>query len=293
MLTCGPGVIVWVYSRSMKNIDVAQTMLSNGQVIPQLGLGTYLVKGETCESIVLEALKLGYRHIDTAMVYQNEAEVGRAIERSGIDRESLFVTTKLANTEQTDVQAGFERSLDRLGLDYVDMYLLHWPLPQRKTAIPAWEEIVHIGNTGRAKTVGVCNFEIDHLERLIEETGVTPVVNQIELHPEHQRTDLVAYCAERGIAIEAWGPLAQAKSDLLNQESIVTAAKAHGKTPGQVVLRWHLERGNIVIPKTQTPSRLSENLDIFDFALTETEQAAINALETGTNYGPNPFTYDG
>ncbi|MGO3833790.1 MAG: aldo/keto reductase [Microbacteriaceae bacterium] len=277
----------------MTNTEVPTLSLLDGNTIPQLGLGTFLMQGETCESIVAEALAVGYRHIDTAMVYQNEEEVGRAIAASGIARDDLFVTTKLANTEQTDPIGGFERSLDRLGLDGVDLYLLHWPLPKRDTALPAWEGIVKIAESGRARSIGVCNFEIEHLEQIIDATGVVPAVNQIELHPEIQRKELVDYCTERGIIIESWGPLAQGKSDLLSREAVLAAAEAHGKTPGQIVLRWHVERGAVVIPKTQTPSRLTENAAIFDFALGPAEHQAIDELESATNYGPDPRSYDG
>ncbi|WP_217131772.1 aldo/keto reductase [Leucobacter chinensis] len=277
----------------MTNTEVPTLSLLDGNTIPQLGLGTFLMQGETCESIVAEALAVGYRHIDTAMVYQNEEEVGRAIAASGIARDDLFVTTKLANTEQTDPIGGFERSLDRLGLDGVDLYLLHWPLPKRDTALPAWEGIVKIAESGRARSIGVCNFEIEHLEQIIDATGVVPAVNQIELHPENQRKELVDYCTERGIIIESWGPLAQGKSDLLSREAVLAAAQAHGKTPGQVVLRWHVERGAVVIPKTQTPARLTENAAIFDFALSPAEHQAIDELESATNYGPDPRSYDG
>ena len=277
----------------VSHLDVPNVTLSNGHSIPQLGLGTFLMRGDVCERIVAEALDIGYRHIDTAMVYQNEAEVGAAISKSGVARDDLFITTKLANTEQTDAQAGFERSLDRLGIEAVDLYLLHWPLPKRDTSVPAWEEIVKIGESQRARSIGVCNFEIEHLEELIERTGVTPTVNQIELHPEHQRADLVAYCRERGIAIESWGPLAQGKSALLDEPVIQVIATNHNKTPGQIVLRWHIEKGHIVIPKTQTPSRLRENFDLWDFTLTADEVGSIDVLESGTNYGPDPRSYDG
>lgn len=277
----------------MAHNAVPTLTMNDHHQIPQLGLGTFLMRGDTCESIVTEALAAGYRHIDTAAVYQNEPEVGRALKASGVERSDLFITTKLANSEQTDAAAAFERSLDRLGLDHVDLYLLHWPLPKRDTALPAWKELVKIAESGRATSIGVCNFEIEHLEQIIEATGVVPAVNQIELHPEHQRQQLSEYCAEQGILIESWGPLAQGKSDLLTRSAVTDAAARHGKTPGQVVLRWHLERGNIVIPKTATPSRLTENLEVFDFALSTEEHAAIDALETATNYGPDPRSYDG
>lgn len=277
----------------MTNDHIPTIELRDGTKIPQIGYGTFLMTGDTCRDMTEQALAAGYRHIDTAMVYHNEREVGQAITASGISRDELYITTKLGNTEQVDPLGGFERSLDRLGLDTVNLYLLHWPLPKRDTAIPAWEAMAQIAESGRATSIGVCNFEIEHLERLIETTGVTPQINQIELHPEHQRAELVTYCQERGIAIEAWGPLAQAKSDLLTKAPIVQAAELHGKTPAQVALKWHLNRGNIILPKTATPSRLVENIDLFDFTLSDAELRAIDALETGTNYGPNPFTYDG
>lgn len=284
---------VTVENMSQSELPVPIIPLADGNTIPQLGLGTFLMRGETCEQIVAQALAVGYRHIDTAMVYQNEVEVGRAIKDSGIDRNDLFITTKLANSEQTDPHGGFERSLDRLGLESVDLYLLHWPLPQRDTALGAWEAMVRIKESGRARSIGVCNFEIEHLEPLIAATGVTPVVNQIELHPEHQRGELVEYCRGRGITIESWGPLAQSKSSLLQTPQVQDVASALGKTPAQVVLRWHIQQGHVVIPKTQTASRLSENADIFDFQLSETQMHTLNSLETGTNYGPDPRSYDG
>lgn len=277
----------------MRSFQTPQISLLDGNTIPQLGLGTFLMQSDECEQVVRDAVSLGYRHIDTATVYRNEKEVGRAIKSSDLDREEMFVTTKLWNEEQTDPQGGFDRSLQRLGLDYVDLYLLHWPLPLRDTALEAWRGIIKIGESGRARSIGVCNFEIEHLKRFIGETGVVPSVNQIELHPEHQRAELVTYCKEQGIIVESWGPLAQNKSNLLHKSAITSAAQAHGKTPGQIVLRWHIERGNVVIPKTATMSRLHENIDIFDFTLTRTEHEAIDALEQGTNYGPDPFTYDG
>lgn len=277
----------------MSAIQIPEISLLDGNTIPQVGLGTFLMQGEECVNVVREALKVGYRHIDTATVYHNEAEVGRAIRDSGVSRDDLYVTTKLWNEDQEDPQGGFERSLEQLGLEKVDLYLLHWPLPLRDTALDAWRGIINIGESGRAQSIGVCNFEIEHLERFIGETGTVPTVNQIELHPEHQRRALVEYCQEHGIVVESWGPLAQNKSDLLQSPAILSAAKAHAKTPGQIVLRWHIEGGNVVIPKTATLSRLQENIDLFDFELSLAERDKINALEQGTNYGPNPFTYDG
>lgn len=277
----------------MSELNVPRLKMSSGYEIPQLGLGTWLLRDAACERVVSEALEVGYRHIDTAAVYENEREVGRAIELSGVDRASLFITTKLANSEQHDPAAAFERSLERLGLDYVDLYLLHWPLPARNTSLPAWRALTEIAESGRARTIGVCNYEIVHLEELIAETGVVPAINQIELHPEHQRSELVEYCRERGIVIESWGPFAQGKSDLLSRSEVLRIAKAHGKTPAQVVLRWHIEREHVVIPKTSSRERLIENADVFDVSLSQEDRAALDAFETGTNYGPDPYTYDG
>ena len=235
-----------------------------------------------------EALEVGYRHIDTAAIYGNEAEVGAAIARSGIPREELFITTKLWNDRQRDARAALSESLDKLGLDRVDLYLVHWPVPSQDTYVTAWEQVLDLREAGLTVDAGVSNHEIEHLERIIEATGEFPAVNQIELHPEHQRQQLTAFCRANGIEIEAWGPLAQGKSDLLTQPSLLEVAAAHGKTVAQVVLRWHIENGTIIFPKTSSRARLIENADLFDFELTETEHAFVTALESGTNYGPDP-----
>lgn len=276
----------------MSKINIPEIKVHDGNQIPQLGLGTFLIEKEHCEKAVLNAFEVGYRHIDTAAIYRNEKEVGLAIANSGLDRADIFLTTKLWNNEQTDPHGGFARSLERLGQEYVDLYLLHWPLPKRDTAIDAWKGIAQIAESGRAKSVGVCNFEVEHLEKLIAETGVVPVVNQIELHPEHQRQELVDYCREQNIAVEAWGPLAQRKSDLLEKEEVVTAAKELDRTPAQIVLRWSVQRGNIVIPKTVNRDRMQENLNIFDFELSQATMDAFKALDTVSNYGPDPRQYD-
>lgn len=277
----------------MSNINIPEIDLVNGNKIPQVGLGTFLMNADECEGAVVTAIELGYRHIDTATVYKNEREVAQGIAKSGVSREDIFLTTKLWNEDQIDPLGGFERSLEQLEQEYVDLYLLHWPLPQRDTAVSAWRGIVEIGESKRAKTVGVCNFEIEHIEQLINETGIVPAVNQIELHPEHQRRELVEYCNDKNIVIEAWGPLAQMKSDLLQKPEITSAAAELDKTPAQVVLRWHVEKGHVLIPKSVNRGRLQENIELFDFALTQEMIAAIDSLETGTNYGPDPFTYNG
>ena len=276
----------------MTALDIPTIELRDGARIPQLGLGVFLVDAGETERVVADALDVGYRHIDTAMIYENEAEVGRAIAASGVPRDELFVTTKLWNSDQSRPIAAFEESLDRLGLDHVDLYLIHWPQPMFGEAVGAWRGLLEIQDSGRATSVGVSNFEIEDLQRLIDETGVVPAVNQIELHPLHQRRELVEFCAEQGIAVEAWGPLSQGKSDLLQRPEILAAAEAHGKSPAQVVLRWHVQQGRIVFPKTSRRERMIENADIFDFELTAAEMAAIDAYEVGTNLGPDPSTFD-
>ena len=276
------------------NITLKNGVRSGGDPveIPQLGLGVFLVEPGETERIVSEALEAGYRHIDTAAAYFNEAEVGRAIASSGIPRDELFVTTKLWNSDHGDVAGAFQRSLDALGLDRVDLYLVHWPVPMHGTALTAWRGVAEVAESGRASAIGVSNFEIEHLQQIIDETGVVPSANQIELHPLHQRRELRAFCAEHGIAIEAWGPLAQGKSDLFERSAILDAASAHGKSDAQVVLRWHVQHGTIVFPKTMRRERMIENADIFDFELTEAEMAAIDALDEQRNFGPDPYTFD-
>lgn len=276
----------------MAELQVPNVQLNDGHSIPQLGFGVFLVDPEVTEQTVLDALEVGYRHIDTASSYRNEAAVGRAIAASGIARDELFITTKLGNNDQEDPHGAFERSIDQLGLDRVDLYLIHWPLPQRGTALGAWRGLVEIVGSGRTSSIGVSNFETEHLDELLRETGVVPAVNQIELHPLHQRTELVEYCRGLDIAIEAWGPLAQGKSDLLEREPIVSAARVRGKSPAQIVLRWHLQKNNIIFPKTGSRERMIENASIFDFQLSDAEIAEIDALDEQSNFGPDPRTFD-
>ncbi|MBC9926554.1 MULTISPECIES: aldo/keto reductase [unclassified Leucobacter] len=273
-------------------LNIPTIDLTEGPPIPQLGLGVFLVDPGETERNVSEALEVGYRHIDTAAIYGNEAEVGAAIAKSGIPRDELYITTKLWNNRQGDVRAAAEESLEKLGLERVDLYLVHWPVPEQDTFVQAWEQMIEVRDAGLSRAIGVSNHEIEHLERIIEATDEVPAANQIELHPEHQRRELVAYCRENGIAIEAWGPLAQGKSDLLGLPVITGAAAAHGKTPAQVVLRWHIENGTIVFPKTSRRERMIENAGLFDFALRPEEHAAITALESGHNYGPDPRSFN-
>lgn len=276
----------------MANLNIPNIELNDGNTIPQLGLGVFKVDPGEAERVVSEALAAGYRHIDTAAIYRNEAEVGAAIAKSGIAREDLFVTTKLWNSDQTRGREAFEDSLDKLGLDRVDLYLVHWPQPMFGEALTAWKSLIEIGDSGRATSIGVSNFEIEHLEEIISATGVVPAVNQVELHPLHQRKELAAYCAEKGIKLEAWGPLAQGKSDLFERDVIADAAAAHDKTPAQVILRWHVQEGRIVFPKTTRAERMVENAELFDFELTSAEIAAIDALDEQRNFGSDPRTMD-
>lgn len=276
----------------MSELNIPNVILSDGHTIPQVGLGVFKVEpGETARAVT-EALDAGYRHIDTASYYFNEAEVGAALAASDVARDDVFVTTKLWNDRQEDAHEAFEESLARLGLDRVDLYLVHWPVPMFGTAPGAWRSLIEIQESGLATNIGVSNFEIEHLQQLIDETGVTPAVNQIELHPLNQRRELRAFCAEHGIAVEAWGPLAQGKSDVFERTQIVDAANAHGKTPAQIVLRWHVQAGTIVIPKSSRRERMIENASIFDFSLTPAEVAAIDAMDEQKNFGPDPRTMD-
>lgn len=276
----------------MTALQIPEIKLNDGNRIPQLGLGVFKVDPGETERIVAEALEVGYRHIDTARIYDNEAETGRAIAASGIPRDDLFITTKLWNSDQEDPVAAFEQSLERLGLDAVDLYLVHWPVPAAGTAVGAWRGLIEIIGSGRARSIGVSNFEIEHLRELLDETGVVPAVNQIELHPLHQRRELREFCAAHGIAVEAWGPLAQGKSDLFERDAITAAAASHGKSPAQIVLRWHVQHGTIVFPKTTRRARMIENAAIFDFVLGDDEMAAIDALDEQHNFGPDPRTFD-
>lgn len=266
--------------------------LNDGADLPQLGLGVWQVDAGVAERVVSQALETGYRHIDTAAIYGNEAEVGRAIAASGIPREELFITTKLWNTEHERAKAlaAFDASLERLGLDYVDLYLIHWPVPSENRYVEVWHALEEIKASGRARSIGVSNFLIPHLERLLAETSTVPAVNQIELHPTFIQQEARDFHAAHGIVTEAWGPLGQGKYDLGDLPAIAEAAAAHGKTPAQVVIRWHLQHGIVVFPKTVNADRMRENIDVFDFELSEAEMAAIDALDRGNRQGRDPAT---
>ncbi len=234
-----------------------------------------------------DALEVGYRHIDTAAIYGNEEGVGAAIAKSGIARDELFITTKLWNDRHDgdDPHAAIAESLEKLGLEQVDLYLVHWPTPANDNYLNAWQKLIEIRDAGQARSIGVSNFLVPHLERIITETGVTPAVNQIELHPAYAQHETVEYATSRGIRIESWGPLGQGKYDLFSVPAVAEAAEATGKTPAQVVLRWHLQKGFIVFPKSVRIERLRENLDVFDFTLSDAQMAAIDEIDPGDGSG--------
>jgi 2,5-diketo-D-gluconate reductase A len=273
--------------------QVPRIPLRGDTEIPQLGFGVFQVPPEDTADIVTRAFETGYRHIDTAAAYQNEEGVGQAVRASALGREEVFVTTKCPNPAHgydaaRDALAG---SLERLGLDFVDLYLIHWPIPSKDLYVETWKAFVDMQSEGLAKSIGVSNFQPDHLRRIVDETGVTPAVNQIELHPRLQQAELRRDHEQRGIVTEAWSPLAQGA--VLDDPAITRIAEAHDSTPGQVVIRWHLQLGNVVIPKSVTPERIAQNFDVFGFELSDDEMAAIEALDAGERTGPDPDTFTG
>ncbi|MDX3577082.1 aldo/keto reductase [Streptomyces sp. FL07-04A] len=272
---------------------VPPIILNNGVEMPQLGFGVWQVPDDEAEQAVTTALEAGYRSIDTAAIYGNEEGTGKAIAASGVPRQDIFVTTKLWNSDQGHdaTLRAFDVSLQKLGLDYVDLYLIHWPRPARGQYVDTYKAFEKLLADGRVKAIGVSNFLPEHLERLIDETSVVPAVNQIELHPHLQQQESRAFHAERGIATEAWSPLGQGKG-LLEVPAVVAIARKHDRTPAQVVLRWHLQLGNVVIPKSVTPSRIKENIDVFDFSLDAEDLAAVSALNEDRRIGPDPAAFD-
>ncbi|MFD3449071.1 aldo/keto reductase [Microbacteriaceae bacterium 4G12] len=262
--------------------------LNDGRTIPQLGLGVYKVADDRTADTVRVALEAGYRHVDTAALYRNEAGVGEGIRQAGIPRDELFITTKVWNDRHgyDETLRAFDESLALLGLDRVDLYLIHWPAPKQDRYVETWRALERIAADGRATSIGVSNFEPHHLDRLLAESGVTPAVNQVELHPWLPQTELRAYDAAHGIVTEAWSPLARGR--VLGTPVLDRLAAKHGRTPAQVVLRWHLDLGNVVIPKSVTPERIRENLDVFGFSLDADDLAAIAGLESGERTGLHP-----
>lgn len=264
--------------------------LNNGVEMPQLGFGVFKVEeGATVVEAVKKAIEVGYRSIDTAAIYKNETGVGQAIRESGVPREELFITSKVWNSDQgyESTLKAFDASLERLGLDYLDLYLVHWPTPKQDKYVETYKALEKLYADGKVRSIGVSNFKISHLERLFSETTVKPVVNQVELHPYHSQPELRKFCRENGIYVEAWGPLMQG-GEALNNEVIAKIAEQHGKTPAQVILRWHLQSEIIAIPKSITPSRIEENFQVFDFELSGAEMEQIDALNENKHQGPDP-----
>jgi 2,5-diketo-D-gluconate reductase A len=267
-------------------------VLNNGVAIPQLGFGVYQIEPEDVRGATEHALEAGCRHVDTAAAYGNEVGVGEAVRFSGIPRDEIFVTTKLRNAAQgyESTLAAFEQSRRNLGVDVIDLYLIHWPYPMHDRYIESWKALEKLHSEGAARAIGVSNFLQPHLDRILAECEVVPAVNQIELHPSFQQTDLTAYAVEHGIAIESYSPLGQGQD--LTGSVVHDLAERHGKSPAQIVLRWHLQRGFIVIPKSTTIDRIRENIDIFDFSLDDDEIASITGLEAGSRISGDPAMFD-
>lgn len=265
--------------------------LGPNEQIPQLGFGVFQVPAKETELAVAEALSVGYRHIDTATAYRNEGPVGQAIHASGLSRDEIFLTTKCWNDDQGYEQAkrACRASLERLELSHLDLYLVHWPVPAHDLYVETWKAFVELQGEGLVRSIGVSNFEAEHLERVIAETGVTPAINQVELHPHFQQVGLRREHERLGILTEAWSPLGQGLE--LEDPTIVQIACEHGRTPAQTIIRWHLQLGNVVIPKSVTPSRIRENFGVFDFALSQEQMTAIEARDAGARIGPDPNTF--
>jgi 2,5-diketo-D-gluconate reductase A len=271
--------------------EVPFLTLHDGVEIPQMGFGVFQIPPEETQEKVEEALGVGYRHIDTAAAYRNEAGVGAAIAATGVRREDVFVTTKLWNSEQgyDSTLRAFEKSIERLGTGHVDLYLIHWPLPSKDLFLDTWRAFERIQEEGGARSIGVSNFRVEDLERLEQEAERQPTVNQIELHPRLQQAELRAWHGDHDVVPEAWSPLAQ--GELLEDGTIETVAAHHDRTPAQVILRWHLQIGNVVIPKSSNPERIRENFEVFDFELSEDDMAALERLDSGERTGPDPATF--
>lgn len=266
--------------------------LNDGNSIPRLGFGVYQIPPADTEQAVATALQAGYRHVDTAALYGNEREVGRAITASGLPREQVYLVTKLWNDGQgyDTTLTAFDASMDRLGQDYLDLYLIHWPLPAHGKFVDTFRAFAHLRDQGRIRSIGVSNFEPEHLKMLIDGTGMVPVINQIELHPQFSQAELREVHARLGIATEAWAPLGQ--GSLLSHPTVTSVADGCGRTPAQVLIRWNIQLGNIVIPKSTHPARIVSNFDVFDFELGTTDMTALSSLDSGARLGPDPRTFN-
>ncbi|MFF0239517.1 aldo/keto reductase [Rhodococcus sp. D-6] len=276
----------------MTSSTIPTVTLNNGVEIPQLGFGVFQIPEDETTAAVSSALETGYRHIDTAAIYGNEAGVGRALADSGLSRDELFITTKVWNSDQgyDATLRAFDTSLAALGLDRLDLYLIHWPTPARDLYADTWRALERLVEEGRLRAAGVSNFQPAHLQRLLDGSSLVPTINQIELHPGLQQSEVRAFHAEHGIATEAWSPLAQGA--VLNDEEITSIAERTGKSPAQVVLRWHLQLGNVVIPKSVTPSRIRENFEVFDFELTDEDMSTIAGADRDLRTGPHPDEFN-
>jgi 2,5-diketo-D-gluconate reductase A len=268
------------------------TPLNDGNCIPAVGFGVFKIPPADTEQAVGTALRTGYRHIDTAAMYGNERETGRAVAESGVPRNELYLVTKLWNADQgyDSTLAAFDASMDRLGIEYLDLYLVHWPLPQRNKFVDTFKAFAHLRDQGRIRSIGVSNFEPEHLTVLIDGTGIVPAVNQVELHPRLPQTELREVHARLGIATEAWAPLG--RGSLLTCPIVAGVAESCGRTPAQVLIRWHIQLGNIVIPKSVNPKRIASNFDVFDFELSSNDMASISSLDDGSRLGPDPRTFE-
>ncbi len=286
----------WCTSSAWKNGTVTAFSplldLNDGHRIPQLGLGVYKITDDSAAEVVSAAIEHGYRHIDTAALYHNERGVGEGMRRSGVDRSELFVTTKVWNDRQgyDETLRAFDESIGKLALDYVDLYLIHWPAPTQDKYVDTWRALQRLREEGRARSIGVSNFHTHHLQRLFDETDVVPVLNQVELHPWLQQREVRAFDEQHGILTESWSPLARGR--VLDDETLAGLAQKHGKTPAQVVLRWHVQSGLVVIPKSTSIDRIRENADVFDFELDADDLEKIAALDSGHRTGLDPDNHD-
>lgn len=272
---------------------VPDASLNNGLRMPQMGLGVWQVPQSTVADTVATALEAGYRSIDTAAAYGNEAGVSEGLRRSGVDREDVFLASKLANPDQGYDPAlrAFDATLERMGLDYLDLYLIHWPLPHRDLYVSSWRALERLYADGRVRAIGVCNFQISHLERVLDEGGIAPMVNQIELHPLLVQNKLRDFHSRHNLLTEAWSPLGHGK--LLDDPTVTEIAEELDRTPAQVLLRWQTQLGNVAIPKSVTPERIRTNFDVFDFELSKEDMEAVNALDENRRFGPDPDEFDG